>query len=175
MLNHTHRDRRELFDLVARRLAHRAALLRGEHMPAAAARRPVLDYLVDCPRWQQRPAVPLVAILGALLAATGILTPRRGAGQVRTRRARGVARALPQLSLELLHPRLQLLDTPVHPQQNLDNSLTPSVIDRLRLSALHNPRFDTPGLCPPNPLNGYEKAEICRYFLPDVDTAGVVE
>ena len=54
-----------------------------------------------------------------------------------------------QLALELLHPRLELRDPAIHRQQHLDYSLTPRVIDRLRLSALHTPRFDAAELCPP--------------------------
>ena len=42
-----------------------------------------------------------------------------------------------QLALELLDPRLELLDAAVHPQQHLDDDLSPRVVDRLRLSALH--------------------------------------
>ena len=51
--------------------------------------------------------------------------------------------------LELLDTRLQLLDAEIHRQQDFDYGLTPRVIDRLRLSALHSLIFDKAELCPP--------------------------
>ena len=52
--------------------------------------------------------------------------------------------------------RLQLLDTTVHPQKNLDDDLAPSIVNRLRLSTLHTPKFDGTELCPPTQLNAYD-------------------
>jgi hypothetical protein len=149
VLAHTHRDRRELLDLVTHRLADRHALCLAKNVPTAAALRPILDDLIGRPHGQQRTVVALMAILGTLLTTRTVLATRRGAGRVGTRRTRGVTRTLFQLALELLDTSLKLPDTPVHPQQNLDNRLPPSVIDRLRLSALHTQRFDTTGLYPP--------------------------
>ena len=136
VLDHPHRGRGQLFDLVARRLTEGSALLCAEDVPAAATLGPVLDDLVHRPRRQQRATVALMAILGAPLPARGILTASRTRRSVRARRARGVARALPQLPLEPLHPRLELLDAAIHPQQDLDDDLPTSVIDRLRLGAV---------------------------------------
>ncbi len=45
--------------------------------------------------------------------------------------------------------RLQLLDTTIHPQKNLNDDLTPSIVNRLRLNTLHTPKFDRTELCPP--------------------------
>ena len=85
-----------------------------------------------------------------------ILAPlRRRPWRVRARRTRRITRATTQLALKLLHPRLELLDTTIHRKQNFNYSLTPSVIDRLRLRALHATRFDEAELCPPTPLNAY--------------------
>jgi len=68
---------RQLFDLVAPRLARAHKLPRREEMPAAAALGPMLDYVIDRARRQQLPAVALMTILGALLAAREVLA--RGA------------------------------------------------------------------------------------------------
>jgi hypothetical protein len=155
VLTHPHRDQRQLFDLVTRGLVHHHTLIGTEHVPAAAALGPVLDDRVNCPRRKQRPAVALMSVLDATLAARRVLAMRRRRRRVRARRARRVARALPQLPLKPLHPRLQLLDAPIHTQENLDDDLPTSVIDRLRLHTVHTPIFDTPGLRPPNPLNAY--------------------
>jgi hypothetical protein len=68
---------------------------------------------------------------------------------IRTRGTRGVPRVLGQLALEFLNPRLQLLNPAIHRQQDFDYSLTPGVIDRFRLNALHANRFDSTQLCSP--------------------------
>src|SRR5262249_20759498 len=116
VLDHPGGDRGQLLELVARGLADRAALLLGEDGSAAAALGPVLDYLIHRAGGQELAAVALVARLGAAPAARGIVAAGRSAGRVGARWARGVARALAQLPLELLHPRLELLDPAVHPQ-----------------------------------------------------------
>ena len=150
MLDHTGRDDRQLFDLMTGRLAHATKLPHGEDVTAVAALRPVLDYLIDRREGQKLPAVTIVPRLRARPAPRRILAPlRRRPRRVRTRRTRRVTRAPAQLALKLLHPRLQLLDPAIHRQQNLDYSLTPRVIDRLRLRALHTPGFDEAELCPP--------------------------
>jgi hypothetical protein len=150
MLDRAHRDHWELFDLVARRLAQRHKLALTEYMAALAARRPVIDKLIHRPRGKQRPTVTLMAGLPTRFAPRPVLaTPRRPPRRISARRPRGVLRILGQLALELLHPRLQLLDTPVHSQKDFDYRLAPRVIDRLRLNALHTPIFDEAELCPP--------------------------
>jgi hypothetical protein len=137
VLDHADRDRRQLFPLMARRLAHCTALITREHMAAAATRRPAIDDLVHRPRRQQRTAAALVAALSAPLAPRGILAARRGGGRIGARWTRGVARALAQLALELLDAGFQLLDAAVHPQQHLDDCLASRVVDGLRLTTVH--------------------------------------
>jgi hypothetical protein len=73
MLADPYVDRRQLFDLVARRLTDRDPFALAEDVPAAAALRPVLDDLIDGPRGQQGTPVTLVAILGAAFAPDGSL------------------------------------------------------------------------------------------------------
>jgi hypothetical protein len=150
MLDHTGRDDRQLFDLMTRRLAHTTKLPHREDVTTAAPCWPVLDDLIDRREWQQLPAVTLMPRLRTRPAPRRILAPlRRRPGRVRTRRTRRITRATTQLALKPLHPPLQLLDTTIHRQQHLNYSLTPHVIDRLRLRALHTPRFDEAELCPP--------------------------
>ncbi len=163
MLHHDGRYDRQLFDLVALRLARRHALLWRELMSTVTALRPMLDNLVDRARRQQLTAVTLMAILGALLATRSVLAARLPAlaRRIRARGCRGVARAAIQLALQLLHPHFELLDAAIHRQQHLDYSLAPRVIDRLRLHALHTTRFDEAELCPPTPLNAYRFREGC--------------
>src|ERR1017187_10467137 len=76
------RDRRKLFDLVARRLAHCNPLGLAEGVATLAAPGPVIDQIIHCPRRQQRPPVTLVAGLAARFAPRTILavlrsSPRR--------------------------------------------------------------------------------------------------
>ncbi len=151
MLDHTGGDDRQLFDLMTRRLAHATKLPHGEDVTAVAPRWPVLDDdVIDRREWQQLSAVTLVPRLRTRPAPRRILAPlRRYPGRVQARRTRRITRATTQLALELLHPRLQLLDTAIHRQQHLNYSLTPRVIDHLRLRALHTPGFDEAELCPP--------------------------
>ena len=65
--------------------------------------------------------------------------PRRGRDGASELGGREELRELfAQLPLEPPTPRLELLDTAIHPQQDLDNDLPTSVIDRLRLGAVHS-------------------------------------
>jgi hypothetical protein len=105
--------------------------------------------------------VTLIAILSTALPPERSLAARRRRRWIRTRRARGVARGLLQLTLELLNASLQLLDAQVHTQQHLDDDLPASVIDRLRLTTLHALVFDATGLCPTDPLNAYQNPAFC--------------
>ena len=145
------RDDRQLFDLMAHRLTHAEQLTHREHVAALTALRPMLDHLIYRACRQQLAAVTLMPRLGALRTPGTIPSPRWPplARRIRARRQRRVTRALRELALKLLHPRFELLDTAIHRQQNLDNSLTPRVIDRLRLSPIHTPGFDEAELCPP--------------------------
>lgn len=131
MLDHTGRDDRQLFDLIAGRLAHATKLPHGEDVTAIALRWPVLDHLIDRREWQQLPAATLMPRLRARPAPRRILSPlrRRRPQRIRTRRTRRVTRATAQLTLQPLHPCLQLLDTAIHHQQHLNYSLAPRVIE----------------------------------------------
>src|SRR5665213_1506693 len=112
--------------------------------------------------------------LATLTATSRVFAPpRRRARRIRARRLRAVARASVQSPLELSDPLAlprdglrKLLDLAIHPQQHLDHDIAARVIDRLRLSPIHTPRFDTAELCPPDPLNANQKMLICRRFLP---------
>src|ERR1700683_271786 len=138
---------------MACRLAHAEELAHSEGMAALAALRPVLDDIIHHACRQQLAAVTLVPRLGAPRTLGAILSPHRPplARRIRARTQRGITRTASQLALQLLHPRLELPDTAIHRQQHLDYSLTPRAIDRLRLRALHTPRFDDAELCPPTP------------------------
>jgi hypothetical protein len=145
MLDHLDRDRRQLLDLPARGPANRRVLALGEHMPAVAALRVVLDHLVHCAGRQQLPAMALVTRLSALLAPRRVLAPSRRRGRrVGTWGLRAIARAAVQPALELRDPlilaRDTLLEPPdllVHPQEHRHDDLAALVVDRLRLRALH--------------------------------------
>jgi hypothetical protein len=121
----------------------------------------MLDHPIDGPRRQQRPTPAFMTGLGALFATRRILATLRR-GRIGARGNRGVTRAAIQPALELgdalilaCDPRGQHLDLGIHPQKHLHDDLTPSVIDRLRLSPIHTSKIDTPGLCPPTQLNAY--------------------
>ena len=87
------------------------------------------------------------------------------ARRIGARRLRGVTRALAAARRSSFsHPRLQLLDPPIHPQQHLDHNLTPRVVDRLRLSALHATEIRRGRIMSPNQLNAYQKPLISRDF-----------
>lgn len=156
VLNNPGGQRRQLFYLVASGFATTFAVALGERVSAAATRRPVIDHLIDRARRQQvtptagMPRLPATATTRTPLS-TLALTPRR----ISARRRRTITRAAIQPSLKLRNPlilpcntRLQPLDLLIHPQQNRHHNLAALVVDRLRLGALHNPIFDTTGLCP---------------------------
>jgi hypothetical protein len=111
----------------------------------------VLEDLIHRGYRQQLAAVTLVPRLSALHTPRAILSPHSPplALRIRARRQQRVTGAPSELALQLLHPRFQLLDAAIHRQQNLDYNLTPRVIDRLRLRALHTLTFDEAELCPP--------------------------
>jgi hypothetical protein len=159
VLGDLHRDHGQLLDLPAHRLAHCDTLTDSEHMPTPTALRPILDHLIDRPRRQQRPAPALMPRLGALGTPGRILAPpRQRDRRIGARRLRAITRATIQPALKLRDALIlasdtlhELLDLAIHAQQHLDHGLTARIIDRLRLGALHTPRFDEPELCPPWP------------------------
>ena len=170
MLGHGDRDRRQLLDLVAHRIADGDQLVLRELVAAVAAIRPMINDLVDRPRRQQRPPLALMPRLAALTATRGILAaPRRRTRMIDTRRLRAIARAPVQPPLKqrdplilTRNPRRQDLNLRPQPlvlrrqrQQNLDDRLPAPLEDRLRVGALHTPYFAAPELCPPTPLNAY--------------------
>jgi hypothetical protein len=113
----------------------------------------VVDDLVELLLGHQLAGLALVARLATLLAgARGSLGLGALGGRVGRRWARGVLRALPQLLLEALDPRLQAGDLSLvaggELDQELDAGLPACVIDSLGLGALHGKRFDVLGLCP---------------------------
>jgi hypothetical protein len=114
VLAHHDLNRRQLLDLMARRLAVADQLLRRENMAAAAPSRPVINDLVDRPGRQQRPPLALMARLTAPPATGGVLAPpRRRVRRIRAGRLRRVARVAPQPPLELGDPPVLLLDAPL--------------------------------------------------------------
>jgi hypothetical protein len=165
MLDHHRRDDRQLFDLMADRVADREQLPRSEGVTAPTALRPVLDHLIHGRERQELTAVTLMPGLRALRTPGRVLPPLGLlARRIDTRRAGRITRAAIQPTLKLSDPlilasdmRLKLLDPATHRQQHLNDGLTTLVIDRLRLNALHAQEFDAPGLCPPTQLNGYKR------------------
>ena len=144
VLGHPDGDRRQLFELVARRLADRDLLARAEDVAAAAAFRPVLDDLIDRPRRQQRTPVALVAILSAAFAPRRILATQRRRERIGARRSGGVPRGAVQLALKLSdllvlarHALLKPPDLLVHPKEDGHHNLAALIVDRLRLRPLH--------------------------------------
>jgi hypothetical protein len=170
MLGHRDRDRRQLLDLAAHRLANRDMFTLGELVPAVATIRPVINHLIDRPRRQQRTAVALMPGLATLTATRRILTaPGRRPWRIDARRLRRVTRASVQPPLELRNPlilprnpgsqdlnlRLQPLVLRRQRQQHLNDRVPALLLDGLRLGALHTAYFDAPELCPTDQLNAY--------------------
>jgi hypothetical protein len=107
VLSHDHVDRRQLLDLMTRRLAIGDPLRHTEDVPAATLAGPLIDELVHRPRWQQRPALAAMARLRTLLATRGILAaPGRRARRVGARRLRRVSRRTLRHALKLRDPLL---------------------------------------------------------------------
>jgi hypothetical protein len=146
MLGHSHRDRRQLGDLVARRFRSIDPLCLTEEVSArAAALRPTLDDLVDLLEWKQPPVPALMPKLAAPTATRPLpARTRRRRRRVLRRRRRRVPRAPLQPPLKLGHPRLEpliRLNQLPDPQQQGDSLLTITINDRLGLSALHTETF----------------------------------
>ncbi len=116
----------------------------------------------------------LVAILSAAFATRGILAALRArwANRNPRRSAKSYARSDSASRLTFLgdaliltrHTLLQAADLLVHAKDNRDHDLAALVIDRLSLSAIHAPKFDATGLCPPDRLNAYEKPRVAGLF-----------
>ena len=157
MLDHDRRDDRQLFDLMALRIADGDEILRRELMPTATAPGPALDDLLDRARRQQLTAVALMARLRALRTPREVLAASRTAlaRRARTRRLRRATRTAPKLTFQrrdplilARNPRAQLLDPRRQPlvllrdsQQHRHHRVTTLPINRLRLNPLHNPQF----------------------------------
>ena len=154
MLGPDHADRWQLSDLVATEPPLRAPLPGGELAPAPAARiREVIDDLINLilrPELAARtpmprlPASPTLALppRQLLRLRAGLRPPlltrlrRILSGRLRTR-----ARVLTRLGLQPRQPLLERRDLPLLPRgqlnQERDTRLTPSVVDHLRLHAVH--------------------------------------
>jgi hypothetical protein len=175
MLGHRDRDHQQLLNLVAHRVADRDALALDEAVTALAIGRPVLDYLVDRPRRQQRTTLAQMPRLAALpaprrvLAALGHRARRIHAGRLRT-----ITRTTTQPPLQLhdpltlaRNPRRQALDLRLQTlvlhrqrQQHRDHRITTLLEDRLRLDTLHPQALDAPKVMSPNQLNAYAVAQL---------------
>ena len=161
VLGHPDCDRRQLGDLVPRRLRRLDQLPLGEQARAGlAAPGPLLDDLIDL-LGRKQPAVPaLVPGLAAPLATRPPpARPRRRPRWVLRRRQRRVPRTPAQPPLQLGHPSLEpfirlhqplvRLDQLVQPKQQSDSRRTITVENRLRLCPLHPTklRCTTAGPC----------------------------
>ncbi len=145
----------------------------SKDVPAAATDGPVLDDLVDRPRWQQWSALALMPMLSTLLAPRPVLTALLGAaGRIATRRLRRVPRRSPDPTLELPDPLVlrsnALLKSPdllIHPQQDRDDRIATLVIDRFGRGALHTRKIPCKSRkpCPQTDgLNAYICSSIWR-------------
>ena len=151
MFAHDHADRRQLRHLVATEPPGRPALRVIEPTTAASARiRKVIDDLIHLilgPQLATRTAMPWLATSLAPLGLpahqllglrTRLRTPLRPRlRRILRRRLRARARILPRLLLEPLQSILVLSDPVGEIENEPDTSLTPRVIDRLRLRAVH--------------------------------------
>ena len=164
MLDHDHADRRQLRDLMATKPSARPARTRGELAATTTAGLGiVIDDLIDLILGLELPArTPMPRLTAGLaLAAQQLLglrprlrpplLPRLR--RIRGRRLRTRPRIPPRLLLQPPDPLLQPRDLPVIPRrqlkQELNTSLPPSVIDPLRLRAIHTPKIRRP---PPRTL-----------------------
>jgi hypothetical protein len=150
------RKRRQLRHLMPRRLPSRRALTLPEDVAAATPLRPVLDHLAHPLERKQRPPMPAMARLPALLPPrpprpAPLPQPRR----IIARRQRRIARVAFEALLELLDPlrqrgelRVLRLQPRRQRQQHVDHRLASLRVDRLRLRALHTRSFATPKRVP---------------------------
>jgi len=138
------RERGQLRQLVARRLAAADTLRLGEAMPTGAALGEALDHPVDSLDREQRPMTAEMARLAARAPARSLLRALRlYPERVLRGRTRRVTRALAQLLLELLDASLEPLIARLKREDEVDTALPPRLVDRLRLVPLHDTRFGT--------------------------------
>ena len=149
MLGHDDRDRRQLGDLMTRRLTSRDPFRLADHAAAAAPVGPMLDDLVDALERLEPAAVAGMTRLPARLSPRRLLLSLRRPRRILARRQRRVPRAPVQPPLELLHPSRQLRDLRVlgsdplrQRHKHRDNRVATLLVDRLRLSPLHTTKFD---------------------------------
>ena len=151
MLSHDHADRRQLAHLVATEPPPRPALPIIKPAPATATRlRVVIDDLIHLilglqiatrtpmPGLPTRPALLTLPTHQLLGLRTRLRPPlRTRLRRIRRRRPRTRTRILPRLLLQPPQPLLVLHDPACQLEDELDTRLTPRVIDRLRLGAVH--------------------------------------
>ena len=144
MLGEDDRDRRQLRDLVASRLANGAALRLAEAVAAGTTLGPVIDELIDALKRKQGTTSALVAELASTLSARAwLVRSRRRRGRILRGWQRGVARTPVEALLELCHAGLQ---PPVRLNQLIDTHqqdecrLPVAIEDRLCLGPLHSGR-----------------------------------
>lgn len=162
MLDQQHADRRQLAHLMAPEPATRPALILGELTPATTAPLWVVrDDLIDLILGRKPSSSAPMALLPARLALRALpgqqllrlrasLRPPllTGLRRIRRRRLRTGPRVLPRLPLEPTDPLLeqptrgsQPLDRNRQLQNELNTTLAPAVVDRLRLGTIHTPEF----------------------------------
>ena len=155
MLAPDHADRRQLSDLMTPEPPARPALPAAELPAAPAARiREVINDLIDlilgtqlttrAPMPRLTPGLTLPALQAhQLLGLRTRLSPPLSPclRWILGRRPGARARVLTRCRLQTSQPLLKLLDPRSEIENELDTRLTTSVIDRLRLRALHNPRI----------------------------------
>ena len=151
VLDRDHADRRQLADLVATEPSLRAALAVGELATAPATRiRVVIDDLIHLIlRLQPTPGTPMPRLSTSLTFAAlpahqllrflARLRPplRPRFRRIHRRRLGTRARVLPRLLLKPLQSIVVLLNPGRQLKNELNTCLTPRVINRLRLGALH--------------------------------------
>ena len=144
MLAEDDRDRRQLRDLVARRLANGAALCLAEAVAAGATLGPVVDELIDALKRKQGTASALVAELAPTLSARAwLVRSRRRRGRILRGWQRGVARTPVEALLELCQAGLQppvRLNQLIDSHQQGERRLPVAIEDRLCLGPLHTGR-----------------------------------
>src|SRR6266498_651435 len=156
MLADLDRKRRQLRHLVPCRRTTRLTLTVVEDVTAATAPRPVLDNLGHSFDRKQRPPMPDVTGLAALLPSRPARpAPLPQPGRIMARRRRRITRVAFQPLLELLDTLRQLRELRVlrlqprrQPEQRIDHRLAPLRVDRLRLQTLHTRSFATPKRVP---------------------------
>ena len=152
VLENTHRDRRQLEDLMTSRRPDMVTLHLAEQVAAPALLRPMLDHLVHPLDRHKAAAVTRMTRLTTRVAPlrSRPLTPRRPR-RILARRQRRVTRVPTQPTLQLRHTSLEppiRLDQLTQPHQQPKRCLPITIKDRLRLSPLHTNKFDTPAEVP---------------------------